>query len=325
MELVTKVYEDIYMIEIILPNNPLKALNCYLIKGEDKSLIIDTGFNKKECLDALREGLNELNLEIKDTELFITHLHSDHSGMANIFKDQGVNIYTGEIDGDIINQMTTESYWKERDKLKVLFGLKDDKITFKENPGYKYVLKEAIDFNYLKEGDKINIGKYSFELVFIPGHTPGHMGLYEKKHKIFFSGDHILNGITPNIGFWGFEQDILGVYFNSLDKIHSFDIEHLFTAHRKSVDDHKKRIEELIQHHKDRLNEILTILSFDGLSVRDVASKMTWSIRAKDWDDFPRPQKWFATGEAMAHLEHLYASGKIEKEIKDGTLYFRLK
>jgi len=41
------------MIEVVLPNNPLKALNSYVIKGNEKSLIIDTGFNREECIDAL--------------------------------------------------------------------------------------------------------------------------------------------------------------------------------------------------------------------------------------------------------------------------------
>ena len=41
--LVSKLYEDIYNIEVVLPNNPLKAINVYVVKGEDKSLIIDTG------------------------------------------------------------------------------------------------------------------------------------------------------------------------------------------------------------------------------------------------------------------------------------------
>lgn len=323
--MITKVYEDIYMIKVVLPNNPLRELNSYVIKGKDKSLIIDTGFNQKECIDALFNGLKKLDIDIKDTELFITHLHSDHSGMADIFEEAGVKVYAGEVDGKIINEMTNDSYWERFNELNVLFDLEGDNTTFKEHPGYKYALKEPVKFNYVNEGDKIKIGKYIFELVSIPGHTPGHMGLYEKEHKIFFGGDHVLDGITPNIGFWGFKENILAIYFNSLAKVYLLDIDYFFSAHRDLVKDHKERINELLLHHNKRLNEILEILKEGKLTVRDIASKMNWSIRAKDWDEFPNPQKWFASEEAMSHLQHLYFTEKIDRELRNGKLYYKLK
>ncbi len=323
--MITKVYEDIYMIKVELPNNPLRELNVYVIKGQDKSLIIDTGFNQQECIDGLFSGLRELDIDIKDTELFITHLHSDHSGMAGFFQEAGVKIYTGEKDGRVINEMIDDSYWEKFDELKILFDLDKDDTSFSQHPGYKYSMKTPVRFNYLGEGDKIRVGKYTFELVFIPGHTPGHMGLYEKDHKIFFCGDHILDRITPNIGFWGFEDNILATYFNSLAKVYFYEIDHLFTSHRGFVKDHKKRINELLLHHNDRLKEIIEILKAGEFSVRDVAARMVWSIRAKDWNDFPGPQKWFATEEAMSHLQHLYFTGKIGREFKDGKLYYGLK
>ncbi len=52
---------------------------------------------------------------------------------------------------------------------------------------------------------------------------------------------------------------------------------------------------------------------------------MHWDIRAKDWEDFPSPQKWFATGEAMSHLEHLVYIGKAEKIESKGILYYKMK
>ena len=42
-----EIYPNIYQLEIPLRNNPLKALNCFIIKGE-KSLVIDTGFDTEE-------------------------------------------------------------------------------------------------------------------------------------------------------------------------------------------------------------------------------------------------------------------------------------
>lgn len=313
------------MIKVVLPNNPLKALNVYIIRGDKKSLIIDTGFNRKACIDALFNGLKELDVDIKNAELFITHLHSDHSGMANLFEEAGVKIYSGEIDGKIINDMTQESYWQHFDGFKALFDLERDNTSYKDHPGYKYALNSPVEFTYVKEGDEIKIDDYVLEVVSIPGHTPGQMGLYEKEHKLFFGGDHILDSITPNIGFWSLEEDTLGTYLNSLDKVYPFDINYLFTSHRNIIEDHKTRIDELRLHHKARLNEILEVLEEGQLSVRDVASRMSWRIRAENWDDFPGPQKWFASEEAMAHLQHLHFTGKIHRDLREGRFYYKLK
>ena len=49
---------------------------------------------------------------------------------------------------------------------------------------------------------------------------------------------------------------------------------------------------------------------------------MTWDIDCARWEDFPIPQKWFATGEALAHLLHLERAGRIKKGCREGTAYF---
>ena len=50
---------------------------------------------------------------------------------------------------------------------------------------------------------------------------------------------------------------------------------------------------------------------------------MTWDIRAKSWADFPRNQKWFATGEALAHLDYLREEGAIRATVRpDGIVCY---
>ena len=75
-----EVYPNIFKVEIPLPNNPLRSLNSYIIKSENRNLIIDTGFNIKECKDALMKGIEETKIDLKKTDLLVTHLHSDHAG-----------------------------------------------------------------------------------------------------------------------------------------------------------------------------------------------------------------------------------------------------
>ena len=318
--MITQVYTNIYKSEIPLPNNPLKAINSYIVCSEDRNLIIDTGFNSPACKEAFMQGIHGLKIDLDKTDLLVTHLHSDHSGLAAALHQKGIPVYAGEVDGRLINEMTKEAYWDRFKDYGKLFDLEKDDISFHDHPGYKYCPKESIDFIYLKEGNRIPIGDYVFEVVEIPGHTPGHIGLYERKHKLFFCGDHILDRITPNITFWGFEQDILSVYLDSLQKVAQYDIDLLLTAHRNILRDHKARIQQLCEHHKIRLNEILHIIGENKKSVRDTAASMHWELRYDRWEDFPSPQKWFAAGEAMSHLEHLVALGKAEKTNERGML-----
>ena len=79
--MVTELMKDIYRIEVPLPKNPMKLLNSYLIRSDGRSLVIDTGFNRPECKEALMSGLKELNVDFDRTDLFLTHLHADHSGL----------------------------------------------------------------------------------------------------------------------------------------------------------------------------------------------------------------------------------------------------
>ena len=88
--MVTELMKDIYRIEVPLPKNPMKLLNSYLIRSDGRSLVIDTGFNRPECKEALMSGLKELNVDFDRTDLFLTHLHADHSGLLFSVKTEKI-------------------------------------------------------------------------------------------------------------------------------------------------------------------------------------------------------------------------------------------
>lgn len=317
-----QIYPSIYQLEIPLPGNPLKAINTYLIKGTDRNLVIDTGFNIEEGRLLLMAAMDTLGMTPENTDLLITHLHSDHSGLAARLGNEGMAVYAGRIDGALINEMTKLSYWEKFKELNILMGMAQDHISFEEHPGFKYCPKEPVDFMLLAEEDVIDLGSFRFTVLDIPGHTPGHIGLYEAEKQLFFGGDHILDKISPNIAFWGFEQDILAVYLQNLDKVRALEIDYCFTSHRNVLRDHHRRIDQLKDHHEKRLTEILTILSTGPKTVRETAAAMHWDLRVNDWEQFPSNQKWFAGGEAMSHLEHLVATGRAVKKLESGVLYY---
>ena len=45
---------------------------------------------------------------------------------------------------------------------------------------------------------------------------------------------------------------------------------------------------------------------------------MRWRIRSRSWEDFPLTQKFFAVGEALAHLDYLAVRGRVERREEDG-------
>ncbi len=77
--------------------------------------------------------------------------------------------------------------------------------------------------------------------------------------------------------------------------------------------------------HRKRLDEMLGIITNELQTVYGVASQMTWDIDCDSWDDFPRAQKWFATGEAIAHLRYLQSEGSILQRDENALIVFSSK
>ena len=321
-----EVYKDIHLFEIPLKGNPLKSLNCFVVKGEERNLIVDTGFRTEEIEEIMIDAIKTLKLDLEKTSLFLTHHHSDHTGLASFLEKKGVQVYMSKVDGELLASYIDGDSWSITFEHGMMQGLEEDNVRIETHPGLKYQPPEMFNYSPLEPGEFLKIGDYNFEVIDLIGHTPGIVGLYEKEQKIFFCGDHILGKITPNITFWGFEYgDMLGKYLDSLDKVYNMDIKYLFSSHRFLVDDHRERIDEIRKHHDKRLNEAMDALKRYGKStVRTVTKNLHWDIRAKDWEDFPNSQKWFAAGEAQAHLERLRALGKVDYEIKDGLVYYFL-
>ena len=88
---------DIYRIPIPLPKSPLKYTNCYVLLG-NPPLVVDTGFARPECREALLHGLAALGLQPGDCRLFLTHFHADHAGLAGLFSQQGSPVYLSAAD-----------------------------------------------------------------------------------------------------------------------------------------------------------------------------------------------------------------------------------
>ncbi len=314
-----EVFPDIHRIEVPLPRNPLKAINSYVVRGRDRFLVVDTGMNRPECLDVMRASLESLSVDLSRTDFFITHGHSDHIGLVSALRTARSHIFVNPVEAV---RLLDPDLWNGLAAAARTHGFPDPEAAIDTHPGRRYLFSERAHFTHLQEGDVLPLGKYTFQCVATPGHTPGHLCLYEAEAKILLSGDHILDTITPNISGWGREGDPLGEFLESLDKIAAYDIKLILPGHRNLILDHRRRIGELKEHHRRRIREVIGILGREGQTAYQAASRMTWDIDCARWEDFPIPQKWFATGEALAHLLHLERGGRVKKNWREGKAYF---
>lgn len=325
--MITQLLNNIFIIKVPLQGNPLKNINCYLIKGNKRNLLIDTAFNTELCHTSLKLGLNKLNVNMEDTDIFLTHQHSDHTGLAALIATDMTKIYMSEIDKEGYTNLLNPEYWDLINKEFLAFGFSKEELekNQKQNPMLTYLSSKQREIISVKDGFIIDLDNYKLKCIYTPGHTPGHMCLYDEENKILFCGDHIIFDITPNITSWIDTDNSLGLYLESLNKIKTLDIKLAFSAHREAMGNCYTRINEIIIHHQQRINEAYGIIKeFKEMTTYEVASKMTWSIRAKNWNEFPVSQKWFAVGEASAHLEYLFFEGTINKEVRDGKYYYTI-
>ena len=318
--------KGLWTFPIVLPDSPLKWLNCYVLNAENggRNLLVDTGFPFEACKKSLLKGIEELKLDMGNTDVFLTHLHSDHVGNAALLQSMGARVFISSTDlrcwqdgvhgrWDATFRRTAEEGFPEEFTKKMI--AKSSDCLFLDAP-------EGI--RTVEEGDVLPYGDYSFQCVATPGHTPGHMCLYDARKKLMLCGDHVLFDITPNIVSWAGVENSLGDYIASLRKLRNYDIKYAFPGHRKQSDkDIYTRAAEIIAHHGRRLRQVTEIIAEKpGIGGYEIASRLTWNINSPDWDSFPLMQKYFAMRETVAHLDYLCLENRIRWELKDGRRHY---
>lgn len=136
------------------------------------------------------------------------------------------------------------------------------------------------------------------------------------EEPLFISGDHILDPITPNIGLWpqGAENPLKD-YFKSLIKIKNYPDSSLLTAHGKIIFNTVRRIEQLLEHHENRLAEIEKKAQTEGTAFSIAFSMFhVQKLTAYQWR--------FALAEILAHLQYLVYTNRLIKKQKNNKFYY---
>ena len=179
--------------------------------------------------------------------------------------------------------------------------------------------------NHVHDGDCLHLAGCDLQVIHTPGHTPGLCCLYLPKEEVFFTSDHILFDITPNIQVWYHMKQALQRYLESLQKVRELPVRLALPGHREGDTSIAGRIDEIVAHHDRRLAEICHLAGlYPHSTAYDIAPHMTWSMRGKQWKDFPPTQKWFALGETLAHIEYLVDHGVLCCREEQGCRHYDL-
>jgi glyoxylase-like metal-dependent hydrolase (beta-lactamase superfamily II) len=327
----TEITPGIYWLKLPMnvPETTLTHVNVYLVQGDNGYLLVDTGWNTDEVYNSLQKQIAEIGADIRDiSRIVITHIHPDHYGLAGRLKQ----LYGPELTFHNAEKEFIESRYINMDKLleqtarwlsingtpsHEMAEMRDATVSMKQ-----YVVPAYPDVT-LYGGETINTGRFNFQVIWTPGHSSGHVCLYEPEKKVLLSGDHILPTITPNIG--KHPQSIenpLGRFLDSLNELKKMDIGLVLPGHEKPFTELVPRINELIHHHEVRTQEVLATLNSQPKTAYQIAREITWSIADK-WQNIPLFHRRMAVFETLSHLELMANNGRIDKISRDSMIYYR--
>ena len=211
-----RISEGLYRIPVPLPGNPLRELNSYLLTGGERAVLIDTGFRQEACRQALFAGLDELGVDQRDVDVVLTHLHSDHSGLApEVVGDTGW-IWISSPDRDYLEH-ADDAQWARRDERFRSEGFPANLLAQNTaNPARALAPVPTHRYCTLEPGAVVEAGRRRLRCIPVPGHTAGQMCFWDEAEGVLFTGDHVLFDISPNITSWLEMEDALGSYLDSL-------------------------------------------------------------------------------------------------------------
>lgn len=327
-----EIIPGIQQLQLPLPVSGLNYVNIYLIQGDDGYLLVDSGWNTKDAFDSLEKQFADNGIDFKDiSQIVVSHIHPDHYGLAGRIKELSqAKMFIHHLEENLIEPryinmgglLAQLEHW-----------LQSNGVITEELPqlqtaslGMEKFVTSGLSDTKLYGGETISTGRFTFEVIWTPGHSPGHICLYEPTQKILISGDHILPNITPNVGLHPqSSKNPLGDYLDSLAEIKELDVDLVLPGHEDSFTGLQSRIEEIIQHHKLRNLEILQTAVAEPKTAYEISTEITWMSGKKSagWQNLAPLNKRFAVLETIAHLELMRADGKVKRLRKNGTTYYQ--
>jgi len=322
-----EVLSGLYQLKVPIPNNPIGYVLPYLIPGQDGYTLVDSGWNTPESFAALEEELEECGVTFDEIKrLLVTHVHPDHYGLAGRIKEVcGAEVIIHQRERDFIRSryLQPEQLLERMANWLLENGVPENEMPDMQQsamPARAFVVPVEPD-RVLWGGETLDFGLYRFEVFWTPGHSPGHMCFYERAQRVILTGDHVLPTVTPNVSLHPQQLgNPLGDYLASLERLIPLDVEEVLPAHEHSFTDLQGRLEEIVDHHENRLEEMLAIVGADGATAYDVASGIVWTTGR--FETFSHWTRRAAISETLAHLEYMVYQGKLHQTKVGGVVRY---
>jgi glyoxylase-like metal-dependent hydrolase (beta-lactamase superfamily II) len=327
----SEVIPGIYRLQIPIPTITPRHVNIYLVEGSTGYLLIDTGWDNDDTFNAVKIQIADTGVSLKEiSRILITHIHPDHYGLAGRLRSlSNAQIYIHKQERDIIESryINMDGLLQQVAQWLLLNGVPHHELAELQTasiPVRKFVAPVWPDV-ILYGSETITAGDFSFEVLWTPGHAPGHVCLYEPDRKLLFSGDHILPTITPNVGLHPQSSaNPLCDYVDSLNRIKHLEVDLVLPGHEAPFTGLEKRITGIVEHHEKRNNEILRVIEAGPKTAYQVATKLTWSAgETGSWQNLDKWNKRLAVLETIAHLEAMRLAGEIDNFSGDGEVYYK--
>ncbi|MFN8533321.1 MAG: MBL fold metallo-hydrolase [Dehalococcoidia bacterium] len=323
-----EVAPGVHQIRFNSPNNPRFWVFAYLVVGETDCGLIDTGWATPGAFDEMKRQIEQAGASLDGiSTVVITHLHPDHFGLAGqVKKHTDAKVLFHELEKPLV-ETRYRSYSKLLDELAdwlLSYGVPEEEMPELQTasvPARRFVNEVDAD-EVIFGGEILKLGGQDWEVIHTPGHTRGHVVLYNRTTKTLISGDHILPGITPNISLHPeSSENPLGDYITSLRKLQDLPVTTILPAHEQTFSGLARRIREIDAHHEDRLAQMLATLTDQPKTGYSVAAGVRWNVG--DFAGFDAHTRRSAMMETLAHLEYLRRQGAVEKILIDGVFHYR--
>ena len=319
---VREVHPGIFLIHLPLPMKPT-IVNVYLVNGGSEWALVDTGINSTDSKAAFRAALDAAGCPPERLRKIIcTHHHPDHFGASQAFKElTGAELLMHREEFERSKSFAPRERPPEAVQFFLSNGIPLRRFTSMPRMADFWQGLYAPDQPdiFLEDGDIVAVGDRKVEVVWTPGHAPGHCVFYLPEERVMIVGDHLLPKITPHVGFApGSVENPLGDFLASQQKVQRFAVDLVLPAHGGVFPDHVRRANQIIQHHRYRLEEVLDAVRREPHTGYDVARR----VFAFDFDS-PLTYQFPATFETLAHLEHLRHEGKVARDEQDDQILYR--
>lgn len=305
-------------IPLPLPLKDLRVVNVYAILGDDGVTLVDSGWADEPSEMILVETLHRLGLTPRDVKrVVVTHHHWDHYSRAISWQRRyGTTVMTGRGERHSIEAFDEQTgAYPVQAELLLKAGATDLAQTiasFPLEPFERNVPLGPPDV-WLDDGDHIDCGGVDLVARATPGHTRGHVVYEDRRAGLTFTGDHILPRITPSIALERAPEALpLRSYLASLQLFLDLPNASLLPAHGDVTPSVKTRAEELLDHHRDRLDRACELVAAGNSTAYQVAQQMLWTRHKRTVDELGPVHGMTAILEMLAHLELLVTRGVLE-------------